>query len=51
MSEPDVTKAPLATASQTAAAKRTAPATIAIPLPMKSLVTVVLDMRSLSISM
>ena len=44
MSGPLITNTSFAMASQMAAMARMAPATTAMPLPMKSLVTVVLDM-------
>ena len=47
MSGPLITNTSFAMASQTAAMARMAPATMAIPLPMKSLVTVALDMMCL----
>ena len=50
MSEPDITNTSFAMASQMAATARIAPAMMAIPLPMKSRVTVAFDIgRFLSI--
>ena len=45
MSAPFMTKTPPAMAMDTAAMATMAPAMMAIPAPMKSLVTMVLDMR------
>ena len=47
MSEPAITNTSFAIASQMAVTARMAPEMMAIPLPMKSLVTVVLDMECL----